>query len=162
LTLTIWDESGFSFVPIVTILGLLLAKLPSCMKHQVGTTITGLGFILRTPKRPLMRFCFTIDKGAVTFDDVVFHLAALHHDCRKRVMVLWDHLPTCHAVKTHPDWFVFEYFPSYSPELNPVEPCGNHMKNVSLPNLLPTTDTENAPKSAMKINKQYLLPVFFK
>ena len=35
----------------------------------------------------------------------------------------------------HPDWFVFEYLPSYSPELNPVEQCWRNMKNVSMANL---------------------------
>jgi transposase len=41
-----------------------------------------------------------------------------------------------------PDWFEFEYFPAYSPELNPVEFCWNKMKNDYLPNFVPTTDEE--------------------
>jgi hypothetical protein len=32
---------------------------------------------------------------------------------------------------------VFEYLPSYSPELNPVEQCWQHMKNVRMVNFVP-------------------------
>ena len=63
------------------------------------------------------------------------------------VLILWDNLPAHHAVDAYftderPDWFEFEYFPPYSPELNPVEFCWNKMKNDYLPNFVPTTDEE--------------------
>jgi transposase len=170
LTLTIWDESGFSFVPDRNHTWAPVGETPVLYETPGRHNHTGLGFILRTPKRSLVKFCFTIYKGAVTFDDFVFHLTDLHHYCRNKVVVLWDHLPTHHAVETYfmetrPDWFVFEYFPAYSPELNPVEPCWNHMKNVILPNFVPITDAElveNVHKSAMKINEKRLLHQFFK
>jgi len=58
-------------------------------------------------------------------------------------MVLWAHLPAHHA----------------------VEPCWNHMKNVSLPNFVPTADAElveNVYKAAMKINERRLGQQFCK
>jgi len=39
--------------------------------------------------------------------------------------------------RVNPDWFVFEYLPAYSPELNPVEQCWQVMKNVHLANFVP-------------------------
>jgi len=37
----------------------------------------------------------------------------------------------------HPDWFTFEWLPSYAPELNPVEQCWNHTKCHDLANFIP-------------------------
>jgi transposase len=169
--LTIWDESGFSFVPNRHHTWAPIGETPVLRETPGRHHHTGLGFLLRTPKRHLTRFCFTMYKGAVSFEDFVFHLTALHHYCAgNKVMILWDHLPTHHAVdayfrETRPDWFGFEYFPSYSPELNPVEPCWNHMKNVSLPNFVPTSDAElveNVLAAAMRINEEHLVTSFFK
>jgi transposase len=170
LTLTIWDESGFSFVPNRNHTWAPIGETPVLRETPGRHNHTGLGFILRTPKRHLMRFCFTMFKGAATFDDFVFQLTALHHYCRNKVLVLWDNLPTHHAVETYfeeerPGWFEFEYFPTYSPEMNPVEPCWNHMKNVVLPNFVPITGAElveNVHRAAMKINEQLLIKSFFK
>ena len=34
--------------------------------------------------------------------------------------------------REYPGWFLFEYLPSYSQELNPVEQCWQNIKNVSM------------------------------
>ena len=70
------------------------------------------------------------------------------------MLVLWDNLPSHHAVADyfegeHPAWFEFESFPTYSPELNPVEQCWNRMKNEYLPNFVPTTEEELVSVVAM-------------
>jgi transposase len=54
--------------------------------------------------------------------------------------------------RERPDWFLFEYFPAYSPELNPVEQCWNQMKNVLKVNFVPKNVEEvvqrtNLPQS---------------
>jgi len=167
--LIIWDESGFSFVPN---LGYTWSPIgqPSILRETPGRhNHTGLGYITRTPRRHLLNFRFTIFKGAVTFEDLVFHLTALHHYYRRKVLVLWDNLPTHHATESYffdeyPDWFEFEYFPAYSPELNPVEYCWNQMKNVYLPNFVPTSDEELVlvvQAAAMRINEERHLPFCF-
>ena len=100
----------------------------------------------------------------------MFYLTDLHHRFGGKVLLLWDHLPAHHAVDryfedTHPDWFEFEYFPTYSPELNPVEPCWNQMKNVYLSNFVPASDeelTSAVQAAAKRINEEQLLPSFFK
>ena len=60
-------------------------------------------------------------------------------------------------MENHPHWFEFEYFPAYSPELNPVESCWNKMKNEYLPNFVPTTDEElvaAVDSAAERINEE--------
>jgi len=128
-----------------------------------------LGYITRSPRRHDLDFRFTSFKGAANTEDMIFFLAGLHHYYRSKVMILWDHLSAHHAAELHfeetqPNWFEFHYFPSYSPELNPVEPCWNQIKNVYLANFVPTSDEElvsTVLASGERINKEKLLPAFF-
>jgi transposase len=169
LTLTIWDESGFSFVPNRGGTWAPVGETPIILETPGRHNHTGLGFITRTPFRHLLKFRFTIFEGAARFEDFVFYLAALHHRFGGKVLVLWDHLPAHHAAETyfdeeHPDWFEFEYFPTYSPELNPVESCWNQMKNVYLCNFVPNSDEQlvsTVHAAAMRIDMEGLLPSFF-
>ncbi len=97
-------------------------------------------------------------------------LTDLHRYYGRKVMLLWDHLPAHHAAERyfedeHPNWFDFEYFPTYSPELNPVEQCWNQMKNNYLSHYFPRTDDglkSTVDSAAMRINEEKLLPAFFK
>jgi hypothetical protein len=57
-------------------------------------------------------------------------------------MIILDRLPShisarSHFEREHPDWFVFEYLPAYSPELNPVEQCWQMMMCVLMANFVP-------------------------
>jgi transposase len=61
---------------------------------------------------------------------------------RKKGSGIWDRLSSHLSAQKYfervcPGWFLFEYLPSYSPELNPVEQCWNQMKNVSMANFVP-------------------------
>ena len=60
---------------------------------------------------------------------------------------------------------MFEYLPSYSPELNPVEQCWQMMKNVSMANFVPMSVEqlrEKACEASQVINKDpKLLASFF-
>jgi len=108
-------------------------------------------------------------KGAARFEDFVFFLMDVHRYYRKKVLVLWDNLSAHHAVdgyfmENHPHWFEFEYFPAYSPELNPVESCWNKMKNEYLPNFVPTTDEElvaAVDSAAERINEEQQITACF-
>jgi len=162
LTLTIWDESGFSFVPNRNHTWDPVGETPVLRETPGRHNHTGLGFISRTPRRHHLKFHFTMYKGAVRFEDFVFLLTEVHYYYRQKVLILWDNLPTHHAVADHfeesnPDWFEFEYFPAYSPELNPVESCWNKMKREYLPNFVPMTDEElvsAVDSAAMRINEE--------
>jgi len=117
-----------------------------------------------------LKFRFTIFKGPVRTEDLIFFLTDIYHFYGDKVIIVWDNLSAHHAADahfadTHPDWFEFEYFPPYSPELNPVEPCWNQIKNVYLPNFVPTSDDELVTAvhaAAMQINDEQLLQAFFK
>ena len=168
--LTIWDESGFSFVPNRNNTWAPIGQTPILRETPGRHNHTGLGCITRTPLRHLLKFRFTIFPGAATFEDIVFYLTEFHHYYGDTVMVLWDHLPVHHAAATHfelerPNWFVFEWFPTYSPELNPVEGCWHRIKNVYLPNFVPKTNEElvlAVHSAAMRINKERQLHSCFK
>ena len=163
------DESGFSFVPNRGGTWAPVGQTPILLETPGRHNHTGIGFITRTPSRHFLKFRFTIFQGAARFEDFVFYLTTLHHYCSGKVIVLWDHLSAHHATATyfedtHPDWFAFEYFPTYSPELNQVEPCWNQMKNVYLCNFVPTSDdelTSTVHAMAMRINEESLLTSFF-
>ena len=109
-----------------------------------------------------MQFRFTTFGGAARFEVFAFLLTDIHYYYRAKVLILWDNLPSHHAVDAYfteerPDWFEFEYFPAYSPELNPVEFCWNKMKNDYLPNFIPTTDEElirAVEAAASRINEE--------
>lgn len=169
MTLSVWDESGFSFVPNRGGTWAPIGETPTLLETPGRHNHTGLGFITRTPVRHLLNFRFTIFAGPARFEDFVFHLTELHHYYGGKSLVLWDHLPAHHAAESyfedeHPDWFEFHYFPTYSPELNPVEQCWNQMKNVYLCNFVPSSDEElksAVAAAAMKINDEHLLPSFF-
>ena len=50
----------------------------------------------------------------------------LHHHYGRRVVLIWDRYAvhraaTAFFAEHHPDWFTFEWLPTYSPQLNPVE-----------------------------------------
>jgi transposase len=169
LTLAIQDESGFSFVPNCNNTWAPVGETPILRETPGRHNHTGIGIITRTPVRHLLTFFLMILKGAATFEDFVLLLTCLHFRTRKKVLVLWDNLPTHHAVEAYfeeerPGWFEFEYFPAYSPEANPVEGCWNMIKNVYLPNFVPTSDeelTREVMKAARNINEEKQLTACF-
>ncbi|MCL2349564.1 MAG: transposase [Planctomycetaceae bacterium] len=100
------------------------------------------------------------ESSCSSFEDFIFYLTAIHHYYGGKVIIVWDNLPAHHAAATyfefeHPDWFEVEYFPTYSPELNPVESCWHQIKNVYLPNFVPTSDDElvSAAHAAKRLGK---------
>jgi hypothetical protein len=98
-------------------------------------TQTGFGFITMTPKQRRLNFRFTIFDGAINTEDVKMFLRQIHYYYGTSVMILLDRLPSHLSARSYferecPDWFLFEHFRSYSPELNPVEQCWQMMKNV--------------------------------
>ena len=102
--------------------------------------------------------------------DLKMFLTQIHRYYGGNVMILWDRLPAHIATqmyfeREHTDWFLFEYFPSYSPELNPVEQCWQMMKNVSMANFVPVSIEHLVTKTleaAKRLdNDQKLLAEFF-
>lgn len=126
--------------------------------------------IVATPGGRKLDFLFTIMDGAVVTEDFVFWLIEFQRHYDKKLVIVWDRLSAHLSAQKyleqhHPGKFVFEYFPSYSPELNPVEQCWHWMKNVYMVNFVPKDNDELHEKTfeaAQALNKDpTLLPAFF-
>jgi transposase len=136
------DESGFSMSPIRGTTWAEVGKPTVIREIFSRNTQTGFGFITMTPKQRRLNFRFTIFEGAVNTEDVKMFLRQIHYYYGTPVMILLDRLPSHISARSYfererPDWFLFEYFPSYSPELNPVEQCWQTMKTVHMSNFVP-------------------------
>jgi transposase len=163
------DESGFSLSPIRGTTWSEIGK-PTVLREIVSrNTQTGFGFLTMTPEQRRLNFRFTIFPGAINTEDVICFLTMIHHHYGKKVMIIFDRL-TSHIsahhffIRMHPHWFVFEYLPSYSPELNPVEQCWQHMKNVQMANFVPLSVehlVKRALSAAQVINNNPKLMVSF-
>ncbi len=132
---------------------------------------TGLGFLTITPGRLDLAFRFTLLPNGMNTDECVYWLNEIHRYYRRKVVMVWDNLSAHHAAASffddeHPDWFDFYFFPTYSPELNPVESCWHHTKNVEMANFTAKDREELARKlfqSTDRIsNDKRLLASFFK
>jgi hypothetical protein len=171
IPLILWDESGFSLSAIRGTTWCEVGKpvvLRECYSRQ---SQTGLGMITMTPTRQQLKFCFSMFDGAMNTELMICFLMMVHYyyGC-KQVVIVFDRLSSHIAAqkyfeRTHPDWFLFEYFPPYSPELNPVEQCWQWMKNVAMVNFVPM-DVEQleakACEAVQAINSDpKLLPAFF-
>jgi len=170
IPIVFWDESGFSLSPIRGTTWCEIGKPMVLRETYSRQSQTGLGMITMTPIQRRLEFRFTIFSGAINTEDMIFFLTMVHRHYGKRVMIIFDRLTSHIAAqlyfeRTHPDWFVFEYFPSYSPELNPVEQCWQYMKNVLMANYVPI-DIKCLEKKALEAAKEInndpkLLPSFF-
>ena len=171
ITLILWDETGFSLSPIRGTTWCVVGKPRELRETYSRQSQTGLGMITMTPIRQLLEFRFTMFDGAMNTEMMIFFLTMVRRYYGKQVMIIFDRLKAhigdqAYFEPTRPDWFLFEYFPSYSPELNPVEQCWQHMKNVSMTNLVPMCGDcleAKAFEAAQEINNDdpKLLPAFF-
>jgi transposase len=142
IPLIFWDESGFALSPIRQTTWAEVGKPPVLRETYSRQSQTGLGFITMTPVRQKLNFRFTIFEGAITTLDVILFLRMIRAYYGKQVMIIWDRLSSHLSARSffereHPDWFIFEELPAYSPELNPVEQCWQMIKNVLMANFVP-------------------------
>jgi len=169
--LIFWDEGNFSLAPIRGTTWCEVGKPIELRETYSRQSQTGLGMITMTPVRQQLQFRFTMFDGGMNTEMMIFFLTMVHYyyGCNK-VMIILDRLPAHLAAekyfeRVHPHWFLFEYLPAYSPELNPVEQCWNHMKNVEMANFVPMCIEqleEKACQAVNAINKEpKLLQAFF-
>ena len=86
-------------------------------------------------------FC-QLSRETFQTDEVIQFLRQLHRQRRKKVIVVWDRLNAHRSAAAwfeaqHPDWFTFEWLPTYAPELNPIETCWSHAKCHKMANSSP-------------------------
>jgi len=170
IPLIFWDESGFSLSPIRGITWCEVGNPIVLRETYSRQSQTALGMITMTPIQQRLEFRFTMFEGAMNTEMMIFFLTMVRRYYGKQVMIIFDRLSAHISAQKYfervqPDWFIFEYLPSYSPELNPVEQCWQHMKNVSMTNFVPICmgclETK-AFEVAQEINNDpKLLPAFF-
>ncbi len=100
---------------------------------------TGLGFLTVTPRRLDIAFRFSVLPFRMDTEECIARLYEVYRYYRRKVIMVWDNLGAHYAAAEffeteYPHWFDFYYFPTYSPELNPVEQCWHHTKDVELAN----------------------------
>jgi len=168
--LIFWDESGFSLSPIRGKTWCEIGKPIELRETYSRQSQTGLGMITMTPIQQRLEFRFTLFDGAMNTEMMIFFLTMVRRYYGKQVMIIFDRLSAHISAQKYfervqPGWFIFEYLPSYSPELNPVEQCWQHMKNVSMANFVPICmqclETKTFEVAQEINNDPKLLPAFF-
>lgn len=136
------DESGISERPSVRRTWAPKGKTPIIFSTGSWSVRSVIGVITCTPHGYSPKLYIRIIPGAVRKENIVRFLKELRHHVRGRVLLLWDRLGAHRAkivkeyVASHP-WIATEHFPSYAPELNPVEYVWATGKNHDLANLYP-------------------------
>jgi len=97
---------------------------------------------LRRSRRRIKVFLSTL-RGSVTGETVLQFLRSLRRHLRGKVIVLWDGLPAHRSepvqrwITSQRHWLDVERFPSYCPELNPMEYLWGNLQANELANYSP-------------------------
>jgi putative transposase len=100
---------------------------------------SGMGCLILTHRLKHIQFGFSIQQEHYRTEDFISFLYDYHRKIRKKAIIVVDDLSAHHSAAEyfesfHPDWFEFYYFPSHSPELNPVESSWSVLKCSRLAN----------------------------
>lgn len=97
------------------------------------------GILMFTPKGNNPQVLFTLQPGAMDKYDFVALLKDLKTELRgKKLLLIWDSLPAHKAgivmkyIASQKHWLRVERYPSYAPELSPVELLWSPMKTKDL------------------------------
>lgn len=114
----------------------LTPELVASAKHDRWSVITALTV---SPERKHLGLYFQGFLHNICGDDCEIFVRALHQQLRRPLLVVWDglnaHKTAANALAN--DAIVFERFPPYAPQLNPVEFVWAHTKHGQLANVCP-------------------------
>lgn len=169
-TLVFIDESGFSQRPEVRRTWSPKGKTPILKHHFNWGKISSIAGIICQPDGSQTDLFLHLQRDSIKSDSIIDYIIALREQVPGPITLLWDGL-TAHRskiVKEHirnqQDWLVVERFPSYAPELNPVEYLWAKIKNKDIASYCPDTLNELEQKledAAKRIHtRQYLLSGF--
>jgi transposase len=136
------DESGFMLQPLRRRTWAPAGQTPLQKAWDRHERISAISIICVSPLQHRLSHYFHLLRENVQTEDLVWFLRQLHRHYGRRVVLIWDRYSVHQAAAAffaehHPDWFTFEWLPSYSPELNPVEQSWKHTKYDDLPNFIP-------------------------
>ena len=140
-TLVLIDESGFMMQPVVrrtwAAQGLTPELVPSA-SHARWSVITALTV---SPERQRIGLYFQGFQRNICGDDCELFVWSLHRQLRRPLLVLWDglsaHKTAANSLRDLSKEIVFERFPPYSPQLNPVEFVWAYAKHGRMANFCP-------------------------
>ncbi|MGH9350665.1 MAG: transposase [Terriglobia bacterium] len=103
--------------------------------------VSAIAALCVSPKRNELRFYFRLHAADIAAVEVTAFLSALDRELGAPWLLLWDRLNAHRAHHTRDfflarGWFPASFFPSYAPELNPVEYAWCWLKNNPLANLV--------------------------
>lgn len=136
------DESGISERPTVRRTWAPRGKTPVIASTGSWSVRTVVGVITCTPEGDDPKLYIRIFNGSIHKEEIVRFLKELKNQVRADLLLVWDRLAAHRSkivqeyVSSH-SWLKTDHFPSYAPELNPVEYVWATAKNHDLANVYP-------------------------
>lgn len=139
------DESGFSQKPSVRRTWAPRGQTPTIKIHFNWKRLNVIGSLICDPDGNEADLLLHMQPKSIKDDAVLTYLEALHKQVPGPMVLLWDHLPAHRSAKVaaylsaNLDWLQVEWFPSYAPELNPIEYVWSNAKGEPTANSSPDT-----------------------
>lgn len=168
-TLVLIDESGFMLQPTVRRTWAPSGQTPLLVpssKHDRWSLITALTV---SPDRQRLGLYFQGFAENITGEHCELFVWSIHQHIRRPLLVVWDglsaHKTAANRLHDQPERIVFERFPAYAPQLNPVEYLWGHTKHGKMANFCPLDFAELGDRVARTLldtrREQQLLRSFF-
>ncbi|MFC1611462.1 IS630 family transposase [Myxococcota bacterium] len=134
-TVVFLDESGFMLQPLVRRTWAPIGQTPIHTMSSKHDRLSVISAITVSPNRRRLGFYFCIYDENINADGVVLFLRWIQRHIQRNMIVVWDRLNAHRTAERRirrrsGNRILFEYLPSYSPELNPVEQIWCHSKWV--------------------------------
>lgn len=140
------DESGFMMQPTVRRTWAPQGQTPLLVPSARRDRWSVLTALTVSPERRRLNLYFEGVDHNVRTADIVRFIRDLQAALGRPLLVIWDGLPAHRAAQRQlaelGNGTVFEYFPPYAPQLNPVEYVWAHAKHVHMAGFCPTDQTE--------------------
>jgi len=153
------DESGFLLTPNVRRTFAPRGQTPVIKVSNPHGRISAIGALAISPKqkRPCFHYNLLADNGNFHSDSVVHFIKQIQKRIPGPITIIWDAIPI-HCSKLvnqyleHHKELIMEQFPSYAPELNPVDKVWLYVKYGRLANYVPLTVDELRTRLTDELN----------
>lgn len=143
------DESGFLLSPSIRRTYAPRGQTPVIKKSNPHGRISVIGALAISPKQKRPSFHYNLLSNNANFrgGSVIQFIKQIQKEIHKPITILWDAIPI-HCSKPVIQYLeqqkelIVEQFPSYAPELNPVDKVWLYLKYGRLPNYVPLTVDE--------------------
>jgi transposase len=121
------DESSFSQRPPIRSTWAPKGRTPIIIEPFRWATLGALAALRTDSHGRKPRWFLRLKKGAFRSHHFLVFLRNLKRHCRRPVLLVWDRLPAHRSrlvqtfLSRERSWLRVEWFPPYSPQLNPVE-----------------------------------------